>query len=347
MAKVAKKKSAKKKPAKKTKNPGIGLGDRLRRAWPFTGQKKKSQGSPSDDLFFEMLEDGLLDDGRSGNPEPVDTDGEDVSDAPESDDNEMVLPDSWPESRLHIVQRIWGQDFLKPGGEKNVIDLIRPLALNGDHTVLDIGAGLGGSSRTIARETGAWVSGYEANEDLARAAMELSKMAGLTRKAPIKALSKEGPDQKAKSVNAMFSKEALYKIEDKEAMLAAVHETLRPHAQVLLTDYVESGIGETSPELQAWTTSERTPAHLWTLDIYKEYFENHNYRVHVAEDITDKYYHDVVTGFTEFSNTIKSFRGNKEMENWSVKEAEFWVRRMAPFESGELRVCRIFAQKID
>jgi cyclopropane fatty-acyl-phospholipid synthase-like methyltransferase len=344
MAKAAKKKSAKKKPAKTQKQPGIAMGSRLRGLWPFKGDRKKSSGTPSDDLFFEMLEDGLLDDGRKGDPEPVDSDD---SDEPETAQEDMVLPDSWPESRLHIVQRIWGKDFLKPGGEQNVIDMIKPLALNGDHTVLDIGAGLGGSSRTIARETGAWVSGFEANADLAMAAMELSKMAGLTRKAPIKALSLEGPDQKARSINAMFSKEALYKIEDKEAMLAAVHETLRPNAQVLLTDYVEIGSGEISSEMEAWTTSERTPAHLWKLETYKEYFESRNYRVHVAEDITEKYYHDVVTGFTEFSNTIKTFRGNKEMEEWSVKEAEFWVRRMAPFEKGELGVCRVYAQKMD
>ncbi|MBT3789345.1 MAG: hypothetical protein HN725_09660 [Alphaproteobacteria bacterium] len=346
MAKAAKKKSAKKRPAEKKKQSGEGLVSRLRGMWSFGHNKKEEHGSPSDDLFFEMLEDGLLDDGKSGNPEPFDGNDADEGE-PEQPPDEMVLPDSWPESRLHIVQRIWGKDFLKPGGEKNVSELIRPLALNGDHTVLDIGAGLGGSSRTIARETGAWVSGFEANADLATAAMELSKMAGMARKAPIRALAPEGPDLKARSVNAMFSKEALYKIEDKEAMLAAVQETLRPHAQILLTDYIEVGSGKISPEMEAWTTSERSPAHLWRIENYKDYFESRNYRVHVAEDITEKYYHDVVTGFTEFSNTIKSFRGNKEMEEWSVKEAEFWVRRMAPFESGELGVCRIFAQKMD
>lgn len=343
MAKTAKKKSAKKKPAQMKKQASPGFSSRLRNIWPFGKGKKSGKGTPSDELFFEMLEDGLLDDGTSGDPEPFDGNEEDASE----EGGELVLPDSWPESRLHIVQRIWGKDFLKPGGEQSVIDLIRPLALNGDHTVLDLGAGLGGSSRTIARETGAWVSGFEANEDLAKAAMELSKMAGLTRKAPVAALPPEGPNQKARSVNAVFSKEALYKIEDKETMLAAVHETLRPNAQVLLTDYVERGEGEPSEELQAWTQSERTPAHLWRIENYREYFETNNYRVHVAEDITDKYYHDVVTGFSEFSNTIKTFRGNKEMEDWSVAEAEFWVRRMAPFESGELGVCRVFAQKMD
>ena len=296
---------------------------------------------------MEMLEDGLLDDGRSGDPGPVDENEAADAEAEEPAQNEMVLPDSWPESRLQIVQRIWGKDFLKPGGEKNVTELIRPLALNRDHTVLDIGAGLGGSSRTISRETGAWVSGFESNADLARAAMELSKMSGMERKASIAPLPPEGPVQKANSVHAMFSKEALYKVEDKEVMLAAVHETLRSQAQVLLTDYVSRGTAEPSAELQAWTTSERTPAHLWTVEHYREYFEKNNYRVHVAEDITDQYYRDVVTGFSEFSNTIKSFRGNTEMETWSVKEAEFWVRRMAPFESGELGVCRVFAQRMD
>jgi cyclopropane fatty-acyl-phospholipid synthase-like methyltransferase len=344
MAKAAKeKKSTGKKVSANKGNADIGISGRLRSIWPFGRRKKRrGQGSPSDELFFEMLEDGLLDDGRSGDPEPAD-----IDEPEEQPTDEIVLPDSWPESRLHIVQRIWGKDFLKPGGEQSVIDLIRPMALTGDHSVLDLGAGLGGSSRTIARETGAWVSGYEANADLAMAAMELSKMAGMTRKAPIRALVPDKLDQKARSINAVFSKEALYKIEDKEALFTAVQETLRPHAQILLTDYIEVGSGDLSDEMEAWTTSERSPAHLWRLENYREFLEANNYRVHVAEDITEKYYHDVTTGFTEFSNTIKTFRGNKEMEEWSVKEAEFWVRRMAPFENGELGVCRVFAQKMD
>jgi len=342
---------AKKKSAARKKQSGDGLvsrlGHGLQKMWPLgSGGRKKQKGSPSDELFYEMLEDGLLDDGSPGNSEPIEADEPGTPDEMPAEE-EMVLPDSWPESRLHIVQRIWGQDFLKPGGEESVLELIRPLALNGDQTVLDIGAGLGGSSRTIARETGAWVSGFEANEDLAMAAMELSKMAGMARKAPIKALAADGPDQKARSVNALFSKEALYKVEDKEAMLKRVEETFLPYAQVLLTDYVELGTGEHSPELDEWIASERTPPHLWTIDEYREYFETNKYRVHVTEDITDKYYQSVVAGFSEFSNTIKTFRGDKEMEKWSVREAEFWVRRLAPFEAGELGVCRVFAQKMN
>jgi hypothetical protein len=53
----------------------------------------------------------------------------------------------------------------------------------------------------------------------------------------------------------------------------------------------------------------------------------------------------VIAGFSKFSHTIKNFRGDREMEEWTVREAEFWVRRLAPFEAGDLRVCRVFAQK--
>ena len=229
----------------------------------------------------------------------------------------------------------------------DVVELIRPLALNSDLTVLDIGAGLGGSSRTIANETGAWVNGYELNSDLAAAAMERSNMAGMGRKAPVSILPPEGPELKPRSANAMFSKEALYKVEDKGALLTAVHEILRPSSQILLTDYVSAEGHEESQGVHDWVEHERTPSYLWTIPEYRAHLENLNYRIHVAEDITDKYYHTVVSGFSAFSNTIKSFRGNTEMEQWTVKEAEFWARRMAPFEAGDLRVCRVFAQKME
>jgi len=347
MAKKSKKKAPEKAPAKARKKArggkkatGPSIGRRLVSA--FSLGKKRGDGTPNDDLYFDMLDSGLLEDGSQGNPEHPDV----VEAQEEEEFVDTSSPNQqWPDARLKIVQDIWGKDFLKPGGAANVIELVRPLALNADQSVLDIGAGLGGSSRTIATETGAWVNGYETNADLAEAAMHLSKMAGMTRKAPIAPLPPEGPDLKPKSINAMFSKEALYKVEDKEGLLGVVDEILRSRGQIMLTDYVAAKEGQTTPGLEAWSAQERTPAHLWTTQNYRSYFEGHGYDVRVAEDITDKYYSTVVTGFSEFSNTIKHFRGDKEMEGWSVREAEYWVRRMAPFESGDLRVCRVFAQK--
>ena len=339
-AKKASPKKSAKKPKVKKPSSGISFGQRMKSAFSFS--KSRGDGTPNDDLYLDMLDSGLLDEGNQGNPVHPD-----VAEAEAEIPFEMseAAAQQWPEARLNIVQDIWGKDFLKPGGAADVIDLVRPLALNSDHTVLDIGAGLGGSSRTIANETGAWVSGFEANADLAEAAMQLSKMAGMTRKAPVAALPPEGPNMKPKSVNAMFSKEALYKIEDKETLFSSIDTILRPHGQIMLTDYVAAQENMDSPELQVWSAQERTPAHLWTTDSYRSYFEGNGYDVRVAEDITDKYYSKVVNGFSLFSNTIKTFRGNKEMEEWSIREAEFWVRRMAPFEAGDLRVCRVFAQK--
>lgn len=348
MAKKSKKKAPggkgapkKAKAAKKTAT-GVSLGRRMKSVFSFG--KKRGDGTPNDDLYFDMLDAGLLEDGAQGDPqhpEVVEAEAEAEADIEMGEGANQ----HWPEARLKIVQDIWGKDFLKPGGAEDVVALVRPLALTSDHTVLDIGAGLGGSSRTIANETGAWVNGFEANADLAQAAMHLSKMAGMTRKAPIAALPPEGPDLKPKSVNAMFSKEAIYKIEDKETLFTAVDGILRPHGQIMLTDYVAKAENLSTPDLEAWSAQERTPAHLWTTDGYRRYFEANGYDIRVAEDITDKYYSTVVQGFSKFSNTIKSFRGDKEMEEWSVREAEFWVRRMAPFEAGDLRVCRVFAQK--
>lgn len=346
MAKKPKKKPAgRKKPAKSVKprgkEPGPGIGARLKGA--FSRSPKRGDGTPNDDLYLDMLDAGLLDGGEGGNP-----DHPEVAEAKVETETEVVVEDDgdrWPDQRLMIAQKIWGDDFIKPGGEKDVVELIRPLALTSDHTVLDIGAGLGGSSRAIAHSSGAWVSGFEVDQGLAKAAMTRSKMAGMERKAPILELPLDGPELKPKSANAMFSKEALYKIEDKERLLDGVDNILRSQSQVMLTDYISAEADQDTPDLQTWLAHERTTPSLWTLDRYRDYFSKLSYNIYVAEDITSKYYSHVVTGFTEFSNTIKEFRGDKEMEAWTVKEAEFWVRRMAPFESGALRVCRIHAQK--
>jgi len=91
----------------------------------------------------------------------------------------------WPPERLQILQELWSPEFLTVGGEEAITELINPLTLNLNMSVLELGAGIGGGTRHIHNETGAWVSGVENSVTLAKLGMEKSIKKGLQRKASV------------------------------------------------------------------------------------------------------------------------------------------------------------------
>ena len=91
----------------------------------------------------------------------------------------------WPPERLQILQELWGPGFLTVGGADAITELVHPLTLNSNMSVLELGAGIGGGTRHIHTETGAWVNGVENSVTLAKLGMEESIMKGLQRKASV------------------------------------------------------------------------------------------------------------------------------------------------------------------
>jgi cyclopropane fatty-acyl-phospholipid synthase-like methyltransferase len=68
------------------------------------------------------------------------------------------------------------------GGEEAITELIHPLTLNSNMSVLELGADIGGATRHIHKAIGAWVTGVENSVTLAKLGMEQSIMKGLQRK---------------------------------------------------------------------------------------------------------------------------------------------------------------------
>lgn len=55
----------------------------------------------------------------------------------------------WSDPRVQMSEGVWGTGFTSPGGEEQVVELIRPLGLDSSMMIVDIGAGLGGTTRAL------------------------------------------------------------------------------------------------------------------------------------------------------------------------------------------------------
>ena len=253
----------------------------------------------------------------------------------------------WETSRVNLVQKVWGADFASAGGRDHILTMVKLFALDPAMTVLDLGAGLGGATRTMCSKFGVWVTGFEADEALAEAGMALSVKAGMGEKAPIKAFDPDKFVHKQKSVDCVFSKEFLFTVEDKTKFLAAIEDLLKPKGQFLFTDFMLAKSSLRSPALETWIEHEPLKPHPWALDDYRDALTTVHLDIRVAEDVTELFRAMVIKGWADYIQSTRRGSIGEEAAPALVDEVELWARRIQVIDSGDLKVCRVHVFKKD
>lgn len=131
------------------------------------------------------------------------------------------------EDRLAVLAALWGEGFTGPGGEDEVLRLTKPLGLSPSHSVLHLGAGLGGGTRVITKSSGAYVSGFELDAELAKAANAASARAGLAKRAGVQTFDAENPGFRPGYFHHAFAQEALWPLADKPAVLGSMVQAVK------------------------------------------------------------------------------------------------------------------------
>ena len=253
----------------------------------------------------------------------------------------------WETARLKLAQEVWGEGFCTPGGAEHILEMVKFFALDPSMSVLDLGAGLGGASRVMAKEFGVWVTGLEANKELAEAGDALSTKAGLGNKAPVKHFDPATFEQKQKSIDCIFSKESFFTIADKPEFLRMVESALKPRGQLLFTDYVLAGRALTSKALDRWAEFEPVTPLPWAAEDYQEALEALHLDIRIVEDHTEQFHGLVTRAWADYIEVLAK-RGIEAEEGAAlVAEVELWARRVQAIEAGDLKVCRIHALKRD
>lgn len=163
--------------------------------------------------------------------------------------------DHYPADLVAMLEAIWGEGFLSPGGADEVARVI------GDHdltglSVLDIGCGAGGIDvALVARHGAGYVTGIDVEDGvLARAravvaSADLGDRIGLVKVVP-------GPLPFAPgSFDVVFSKDSIVHIPDKSALMFEVFRVLKPGGWFLASDWLV-GTDTISPQMAAYIAAE-------------------------------------------------------------------------------------------
>lgn len=164
--------------------------------------------------------------------------------------------DHYPTRLIAMLEAIWGEGFLSPGGRDEVARVI------GDHdiagsAVLDIGCGAGGIDVALVAAHGAgFVTGIDVEDPVLTHARALVSREGLTgRIGLVKVVPGPLPFPPG-SFDVVFSKDSIVHIPDKHTLMAEVFRVLRPGGRFLASDWLIGHDGPPSPLMAEYIAAE-------------------------------------------------------------------------------------------
>ena len=155
-----------------------------------------------------------------------------------------------------MLQAVWGEGFLSPGGEQEVARLIGEADLSG-LAVLDIGCGAGGIDLALVRNHGAaYVTGIDVEDTVLACARSLVAREGLEARIGVAKVAPGPLPFPPSSFDVVFSKDSIVHIPDKHALMREVYRVLRPGGRFIASDWLIGHDGPPSAEMAAYIEAE-------------------------------------------------------------------------------------------
>jgi SAM-dependent methyltransferase len=135
-----------------------------------------------------------------------------------------------------------GIDQFHAGGPEAVERLIPGLRLTGKMSVLDVGSGLGGPARQLARAVGCQVVGVDITASYVNAALDLTRTAGLTDS--VRFVHTDLADFEQTDFDAAYTIHVQMNVADKRSFFTQIARHLRPGARLAIFEVCRSGDSE-------------------------------------------------------------------------------------------------------
>jgi hypothetical protein len=256
------------------------------------------------------------------------------------------LPDQprgpWSTDRLAVTDRLWGDGFIGPGGEMEILRLIRPLGLSPAADLLVVGVGGGGAASSIVRNTGAWVAGVEAEPVLLKRAQALMKAGRFGKRANLERWDPEHPKFARRRHNHCLALEPLWSGARPEPILDAFSATLKTSGQLVLTELVaDTSLPVDDPAVSRWARLERRKlAAVPNANAITRMLARVGFDVRIVEDISDRHIANAMIGWRVAVRELGEERPSATVAAHLVAEAEMWLLRVRLLQAKRLKMMR-------
>ena len=157
---------------------------------------------------------------------------------------------------IRVLEGVWGEGFLSPGGPDEVARIVGGHDLHG-LSVLDIGCGAGGIDiALVGTHDAGFVTGIDVEDTVLAHARGLVDRAALQgRIGCVKVVPGPLPFAPA-SFDVVFSKDSIVHIPDKHALMREVFRVLRPGGWFIASDWLIGHDNPPSPLMAAYIAAE-------------------------------------------------------------------------------------------
>jgi len=245
---------------------------------------------------------------------------------------------------VELLESVWGEGFLSPGGPEEVGRILAGLDLEGGR-VLDVGCGTGGATFLMANERKA---GHVVGIDVSAAVIEEAE--ARSRKYPAERrprfrLIEPGllpfPDDQ---FDVVFSKDSLIHIPDKLAICREILRVLRPGGVFAASDWLRSD-EPISPQLQYYIDVEALGFGMGTAEDYRRALVGAGF---LEVRLTDRnvWYRAIAhEEHAALSGPLYARLVERVGEEFTRHEIEVWRALTVVLDSGELRPTHLRARK--
>jgi len=174
----------------------------------------------------------------------------DVKSAFRSEEPAVTHENEYHDAMVSMLEMVWGEGFMAPGGEGNVAKMVEGLELE-DRRVLDIGCGLGGPACILAAKYGARVVGTDLEAPLIERARQRAvalEVEGRTCFEIVEAGPLTFDDE---SFDLVMSSGGLTQVADKRGIFEECLRVLKPGGHFSAYDWMKCE-GEYSADMLYW-----------------------------------------------------------------------------------------------
>ena len=234
----------------------------------------------------------------------------------------MSHTDEYDDVMVQMLEVIWGEGYMAPGGAGSVAKMLRNLDPAGKQ-VLDIGSGIGGPAIEMAKQFRARVTGIDLELSLVEKARRYARQNGVDSACEFKQVEVGPLPFTDDSFNIVTSAGAMTQTRDKLAMFLEIKRVLRPGGWFSAYDWMKIP-GEYSKDMRYWFETEGLTYEMVTLEEQVELIESAGFRNVEALDASDWYQaeakreYELISGelFPRLVNDLGRGAANEFAENW-------------------------------
>ena len=248
----------------------------------------------------------------------------------------------WPAARVELIQRLFGDGLVWPGGEAMVARMFRPLEqdagliLEKDSRVVELGAGLGGIGARLANQTGATVTAFEDRMGLVDHGVAWVERNGANVRMDRRELNETG--LRIGFADAVIARDSFMAVRRKKHLFDHVFHLLKPTGRLVFTDMFLTGDDPECPEVAVWSAMEPRPMYLMNPQTTRDWLYEIGFTMPDFVDITDAYMAGIRDAFSQVGAILKEAGPDAlKLQPLLMAEAEYWARRSTLLESGEVR----------